>query len=73
MVIESCEVGLVKPNPSIYKLAQTQAGLETEQLLFVDDHVPNIETAIDMGWNGYVFDTTDPERSVRELERLIYE
>lgn len=40
-VIVSTEVGLVKPNPAIFRLALEQSGLLPEDVLYVGDHDKN--------------------------------
>ena len=48
-VVDSCEVGLRKPDPSIYLLVCSQLGLAPKDCLFLDDHPDNIQGALAVG------------------------
>jgi HAD superfamily hydrolase (TIGR01509 family) len=51
----SGRVGHNKPEPAIYELAAQRFGHPVEELVFLDDHPPNIEAARALGWHGRVF------------------
>jgi len=57
-VVVSGDEGLIKPDPAIYRLACARAGLQPEQLLFVDDSAANIAAADALGFHTLHF--TDP-------------
>lgn len=59
VVIDSCEVGMRKPDPSIYRLTCERLGVEPERALFVDDLPVNVHGATAVGMHGLVFTTTD--------------
>ncbi len=46
---------LAKPDPAIYALAEARFGLAPQAMLFVDDSLPNIESARACGWHGHHF------------------
>jgi putative hydrolase of the HAD superfamily len=48
-VVDSCEVGLRKPQREIYELAASRVGLPIEECLFLDDHLGNVHGAIAAG------------------------
>jgi len=48
-VVISCEVGLVKPDPRIYRLCLDRLGLTAAETLFVDDRADNVEGAASIG------------------------
>ncbi len=48
-VVDSCEVGMRKPEPGIYRLAAARAGVPTTECLFLDDHLGNVQGALEMG------------------------
>ena len=48
----SARVGLVKPESAIFELAASRFGAVPEELVFLDDHLPNIEAARAAGWAG---------------------
>ncbi len=51
----SSRVGLLKPDPDIYRLAEARFGLTTERTLFIDDSPLNVEAALHAGWQGFWF------------------
>lgn len=52
----SAHLGVIKPDPAIYRVVEETTGLRPEDLLFVDDKAENIAAAIARGWKGHVFD-----------------
>ena len=58
-VTVSGEVGVVKPDPEIYRLHETRFALEGAETLFIDDSAANIEAARQHGWHGIVFTSAD--------------
>lgn len=70
-VIQSCLLGVVKPEKEIYKHAQKQAKVKPKHLLFIDDTEVNIKGADVLGWNTVLFDTNNPARSIREIRKWI--
>ncbi|MEM8770153.1 MAG: HAD family phosphatase [Pseudomonadota bacterium] len=44
-------IGLIKPDPAIYRHHEETFGLEPEATLFIDDNARNIEAAQQCGWN----------------------
>ena len=53
--IFSCEVGLMKPDPTIYNLILRLCSTEPEEAIFVDDFIENIEAANQLGIHGILF------------------
>jgi HAD superfamily hydrolase (TIGR01509 family) len=51
----SCDYGIVKPNPEIYRLFNRQFGLVPSECLFIDDLPANVAAAVQCGWTGIVF------------------
>ena len=51
----SCDLGIVKPDPEIYRRFTSKFGLNPEECLFVDDLPANVAAAISCGWKGIVF------------------
>jgi putative hydrolase of the HAD superfamily len=41
-----------KPEPAIYRLAAERFGAPPEELVFMDDHLPNVHAAQALGWNA---------------------
>ena len=46
---------LAKPDPAIYALAQQRFGHEPQAMLFIDDSLPNVESARQCGWHAHHF------------------
>jgi putative hydrolase of the HAD superfamily len=67
-VVISAEVGLMKPDPRIYRLAAESVGLETTEVLFVDDFIENVEGAKAVGMQAIHF--ADPETAQRQLAAI---
>ncbi|MEG1552911.1 MAG: HAD-IA family hydrolase [Kiritimatiellia bacterium] len=59
---------MVKPNAEIYDLMQQRMALPAEQLLFLDDTLPNVEAARRCGWQAAQFTTVAAARAL--VERL---
>lgn len=51
----SARVKHAKPDREIFELAQQRFGRPASQLLFIDDHMPNIESARTLGWGAIPF------------------
>jgi putative hydrolase of the HAD superfamily len=51
----SCDVQQVKPNADIFRTAAQRIGLAPDQMVFIDDHPRNIETARALGWRAVQF------------------
>jgi epoxide hydrolase-like predicted phosphatase len=68
MVI-SAEVGLVKPDPRIYRLALERLGIAPAEAVFIDDFSRNVLGARAEGLNAIHFQ--DPQQTRRELEGLL--
>ena len=66
-VIISCEVGLSKPDPRIFRLCLDRLGLPAGETLFVDDRADNIEGARRVGLRTLQFDGPDALARLRAL------
>jgi putative hydrolase of the HAD superfamily len=66
-VVISCEVGLSKPDPRIYRLCLDQLGLPAPETLFVDDLADNIAGAARIGLRTLRFDGPDALDRLRVL------
>lgn len=53
-VIDSCETGVRKPDPRIYRLALDAVDVDAEAAVFLDDHPANVAAAEAMGMRGIV-------------------
>lgn len=56
-----------KPEPAIFEVAAARFGLPPHELLFIDDHAPNIGAARALGWRGIHFvDIAQTTAALRE-------
>jgi 2-haloacid dehalogenase len=67
-VLVSGEVGLVKPDPRIYRLMLERYGLVAADAVFIDDKPANVAAAEALGLRGIVF--SDPAALRRDLAGL---
>ncbi len=56
----SAELGLIKPDPEIYRVTARELGIPLERMVFIDNKKRNVEAARALGVTGHVF-TTVPE------------
>lgn len=81
-VIESCEVGIRKPDPRIWTIGVERLGLAPEDVTVVgDSFYKDIEPALKAGchaiwlkgegWTRRTYDETVPDRVITDLEQLI--
>ena len=62
----SGRVQLIKPEPAIFVLAAQRFGVPPDQLLFLDDHGPNVTAAQAAGWQALQFhDAAQAEGDIR--------
>ncbi len=68
-VILSCEVGVAKPDPRIYRLALERLSVDPSYAVFVDDSHDNVTAARGLGMHGVVARSTD--QVIAEVQALI--
>ncbi len=68
-VVDSCKVGVVKPEPKIYEIAQELAGMEPSEILLIDDTRPFLTAADRLGWQVLWFDEDNPEDSITRIKK----
>ena len=62
----SAREGLIKPEPAIYELAAARFDAQPAELVFLDDHLPNVLAARAMGWHALHFsDAASAEAAMR--------
>ena len=62
-------MGLKKPDPAIYALAQRRLGVEPHEVVFLDDVAANVDAAREAGWHAVLHVSTPA--SIAELDRII--
>lgn len=65
-VIDSCQVGIRKPEPDIYLLICKKLSLTPSSCLFLDDHPANVEAAVAVGLDALLV-TEDFDAAVSEV------
>lgn len=66
--LASHDLGLIKPDPEIYRAAQTRFDHPPERIVFFDDLPDNIAAARAAGWNAHQIDHTgDTASQVRRV------
>lgn len=68
-MIISAEVGVMKPDSRIYRLALDEVNARAEESVFIDDVLTNVEAARAVGMAGIHF--TQPEKALEELQQLL--
>jgi putative hydrolase of the HAD superfamily len=68
-VVNSCEVGVRKPDAAIFELAERRFGLDPHQCVLIDDLEENSEGARSRGWQAVTFRDNTSVRD--ELEALL--
>ncbi len=62
-IVVSGDEKLAKPDPAIYALAAARFGHAPPAMLFVDDSLPNVESARASGWHAHHFTAADSLRA----------
>lgn len=70
-IIDSSEVGVIKPEPEIYEIAQGMAAYEPHEILLIDDSRTNLMAAERMGWKVLWFDDYRPEESTKNIREAL--
>ncbi|RMB61181.1 HAD family hydrolase [Tessaracoccus antarcticus] len=69
----SATLGMMKPDPAIYRAVADQLGLPGAELAFIDDKQANVDGALAVGWRAHLWtddaDTRDWLVAVGVLER----
>lgn len=70
-IVDSSEVGAIKPEASMYHIAEEKAGHHGSEILFVDDSRTNLMAAERFGWRVLWFDDYQPEQSVERIKEAL--
>ena len=66
-IVDSSQVGLIKPDPKIYEAAEALAGVPASEILLIDDTRGNLMPAQKAGWHVMWFNDYD---SIDSTERV---
>lgn len=67
VVIDSSIEGCQKPEVEIFELAQAKAGVPAGQILFADNSREHVEAAAALGWQTFLYDSSNPQQSSNDL------
>jgi len=69
VVIDSCEVGMRKPERRIFEHACALLGVTPAEGVFLDDMKANVDAAVGMGLTAVL--VTDPAEAIASVRQLI--
>jgi 2-haloacid dehalogenase len=70
-IVDSSQVGAIKPEARIYEIAEKMAGVGGDQIFFVDDSRTNLMAAERFGWRVMWFDDYRPTDSVKRVKEAL--
>ncbi len=71
ITIDSSVVKAQKPDIKIYLIAQEQAGVSGSEILFIDNQQRHLDGAKQLGWQTFLYDSKDYEKSSQELAKFL--
>ena len=63
----SCELGIVKPAPAIYRACLEQLRCQPHRALFFDDRPNNVEAARALGMEAHLFESVEQAREILQM------
>jgi putative hydrolase of the HAD superfamily len=69
-IVISGEIKLLKPDPAIFEHVVARFSLELRNTVFVDDHLPNVESAGRLGFKTLLF--SDPAQCRSGLQEFLH-
>ncbi len=70
-VVDSSEVGAIKPEKKVYEIAEGLSGVKASEILLVDDSRTNVMAAEKMGWHVLWFDDFRVNESVERIKAAL--
>lgn len=71
VILDSSELGLKKPMPEIYQLATTRSGAAPSEILFIDNREKNLVPARQLGWQTFLYDSSNYDQSNAKLATFL--
>jgi FMN phosphatase YigB (HAD superfamily)/DNA-binding XRE family transcriptional regulator len=71
VVIDSSEVGAIKPEAKIFEIAAERAGVKPNEILLIDDDKSNIAAAEKQGWHVLLCDDYQPEETALRVRQAL--
>lgn len=69
LIIYSHEVGIAKPDPRIYVIACERLGVRPEEVIFLDNHEPNVTSAAASGLHAILY--RDNAQTIADIQTLL--
>ena len=69
LIIESCKIGLRKPEKQIYKYVLEVLKVNAKEVLFIDDLGINLKPARELGFHTYKF--TDTDKTISYIRNML--
>jgi len=70
-IVQSCELGFIKPDKEIFEHAQKISGVLAGEIMFIDNSQKNIDKAKELGWQTAWYDVADPQKSEDEIKHAL--
>lgn len=70
VIIDSSKIKIQKPDPRIFTLAEKEAGVSGDEILFVENSKGHIEAAKATGWQTFLYDSSNPRKASSDLNQL---
>lgn len=70
-IVDSSKVGLIKPDPKVYEIAEAMAGVAGDQILLIDDTRANLSPARSAGWHVMWFNDYDSKESTERVRTAL--
>lgn len=71
VIIDSSQVGTIKPEAEIYAIAAQKSGVSAEEILLIDDSRTNLMAAEHAGWQVLWFDDYRPDESINRIRQTL--
>lgn len=70
-IVDSSVEHAIKPEKKIYEIAESKAGVDSSEILLVDDSRANVVAAERMGWKVLWFDDYRPSESAKRVKQVL--
>lgn len=70
-IIDSSVEKTIKPEPTIFEIAQERSGVEPHEILLIDDSRSNLMAAEKLGWHVMWFDDYRPDVSSERIKTAL--
>ena len=71
VIVDSSQVGAIKPEAEIYRIAAEKAQVEPQEILFIDDSRANLMAAEHLGWKVLWFDDSRIEEATARVREAL--